>query len=126
MVSNDFLVLSDFYDVGMPEESAPEESAPVETAPVESAPEESAPVESAPVESAPEESLPEESLLEESLAEESQPPAELYSAEVVQSIDSLAADLDNTNLVLMSFFVVFCIVSLRNVVFGIRKNIFGR
>ena len=92
----------------------------------ESLPEESLPVESLPEESLPVESLPEESLPEESLPEESQPSAELYSAEVVQSIDSLAADLENTNLVLMSFFVVFCVVSLRNIIFGIRKNIFGR
>ena len=111
MESNDFLVSSDIYDVGTPEESALEESAPEESAPEESAPEESA---------------LEESALEESAPEETQAPAELYSAEVVQSIDSLAADLEHTNLVLMSFFVVFCVVSLRNIVFGIRKNIFGR
>ena len=92
----------------------------------ESLPEESLPEESLPVESLPEESLPEESLLEESLPEESTAAAELYSAEVVQSIDALTADLEHTNLVLMSFFVVFCVVSLRNIVFGIRKNIFGR
>ena len=72
------------------------------------------------------ESTAEESVVEESASEETQAPAELYSAEVVQSIDSLAADLENTNLVLMSFFVVFCVVSLRNIVFGICKNIFGR
>ena len=73
-----------------------------------------------------EESVVEESVVEESSTEETQAPAELYSAEVVQSIDSLAADLEHTNLVLMSFFVVFCIISLRNIVFGICKNIFGR
>ena len=73
-----------------------------------------------------EEFVVEESLPEESLPEESQPSAELYSAEVVQSLQTLAVDLENTNLVLMSFFVVFCVVSLRNIVFGIRKNIFGR
>ncbi len=122
MESNDFFVVSsDFYDVGTPVESAPEESAPEESAPVESVPEESAPEESVPVESVPEESAP-----EESAPEETQAPAELYSAEVVQSIDTLAADLEHTNLVLMSFFVVFCVVSLRNIVFGIKKNIFGR
>ncbi len=111
MESNDCLVSSDIFDVGSPEESAPEESAPEESAPEESAPEESAPEESAPEESAP---------------EESQPSAELYSAEVVQSLDTLSADLEHTNLVLMCFFVLFCIVSLRNICFGIRKNIFGR
>ena len=77
-------------------------------------------------ESTVEESVVEESTAEESVVEESTAAAELYSAEVVQSIDSLAADLENTNLVLMSFFVVFCVVSLRNIVFGICKNIFGR
>lgn len=77
-------------------------------------------------ESTVEESVVEESVSEESVPEETQAPAELYSAEVVQSIDSLAADLENTNLLLMSFFVVFCVVSLRNIVFGICKNIFGR
>ena len=92
----------------------------------ESLPEESLPEESLPEESLPEESLPEESLPEESLPEESSTAAELYSAEVVQSIDSFAADLEQTNLILMSFFAVFCIVSLRNIVFGIRKNLFGR
>ena len=97
-----------------------------ESAVEQSLPEESLPEESLPEESLPEESLPEESLPEESLPEESQPSAELYFAEVVQSIDLLAADLEHTNLVLMSFFVVFCVVSLRNIVFGIRKNIFGR
>ena len=101
MESNDFLVSSDIYDVGTPEESVLEESAP-------------------------EESAPEESALDESAPEETQAPAELYSAEVVTSIDSLAADLEHTNLLLMCFFVVFCVVSLRNIVFGIRKNIFGR
>ena len=106
MESNDFLVSSDIYDVGTPEESAPEESLLEE--------------------SVPEESAPEESALEESAPEETQAPAELYSAEVVQSIDTLAADLEHTNLLLMCFFVVFCVVSLRNIVFGIRKNIFGR
>lgn len=106
MESNAFLVSSDIYDVGTPEESAPEESALDESALDESALEESA--------------------LEESAPEETQAPAELYSAEVVQSIDSLTVDLKNTNLVLMCFFVVFCVVSLRNIVFGIRKNIFGR
>ena len=104
-----------------------EESVVVESLPEESPPEESLPEESLPEESLPEESLPEESLPEESVVlEETQAPAELYSAEVVQSIESLAADLEYTNLVLMSFFVVFCVVSLRNIVFGIRKNIFGR
>ena len=82
--------------------------------------------ESLPEESVPEESVPEESLPEESLPEESATSAELYSVEVAQSIDALTADLEQTNLVLMSFFVVFCLISLRNVVFGIRKNIFGR
>ena len=106
----------DFSQESLPEESLPEESLPEGSLPEESLPEESLP----------EESLPEESLLEESLPEESQPSAELYSAEVVQSIDSLAANLDQTNLVLMSFFVVFCVVSLRNIVFGICKNFFGR
>ena len=84
------------------------------------------PEESLPEESLPEESLPEESLPEEFLPEESTTAAELYSAEVVQSIDALTSDLEQTNLVLMSFFVVFCVVSLRNIIFGIRKNIFGR
>ena len=88
--------------------------------------EESLVVESTAEESVVEESVVEESVVEESASEETQAPAELYSAEVVQSIDSLAADLENTNLVLMSFFVVFCVVSLRNIVFGICKNIFGR
>ena len=103
-----------------------DESAPEESDLVEFAPEESDLVESAPEESDLVESAPEESYLVESAPEETQAPAELYSAEVVQSLDTLAADLENTNLVLMSFFVVFCIVSLRNIVFGIRKNIFGR
>ena len=77
-------------------------------------------------ESTAEESAVEESTAEESAVEESTTAAEMYSAEVVQSIEILAADLEHTNLVLMSFFVVFCAVSLRNIVFGIRKNIFGR
>lgn len=111
MESNDFLVSSDIYDVGTLEESVPEEFVPEESAPEESALDESA---------------LEESALEESAPEETQAPAELYSAQLVQSIDSLAADLEHTNLVLMCFFVVFCVVSLRNIVFGIRKNIFGR
>ena len=112
--------------VDLSEESLAEESAVEESAVEESTAEESVPEESAPEESVPEESAPVESALEESAPEETQAPAELYSAEVVQSIDSLATDLEHTNLVLMSFFVVFCIISLRNIVFGIRKNIFGR
>ncbi len=112
---------SDFFEESVVEGTLPEESLPEE-----SLPEESLPEESLPEESLPEESLPEESLPEESLPEEFATSAELYSVEVAQSIDALTADLEHTNLVLMSFFVVFCIVSLRNVVFGIRKNIFGR
>lgn len=106
MESFDFDVSSEIYDVGAPEEAESEEVASEEAVFEEVASEEAA--------------------LEESAPEETQAPAELYSAEVVQSIDSLAADLEHTNLVLMSFFVVFCVVSLRNIVFGIRKNIFGR
>ena len=102
---------SDFLEESLVEEPLPEESLPEEAVPEESLPEEA---------------LPEEAVPEESLPEEAQPPAELYSAEVVQSIDALTADLEHTNLVLMSFFVVFCVVSLRNIVFGISKNIFGR
>ena len=101
MESFDYEVSSEIFDVGIPEESALEESVP-------------------------EESVPEESVLEESALEKTQAPAELYSAEVVASIDSLASDLEHTNLVLMCFFVLFCVVSLRNICFGIRKNIFGR
>ena len=113
--------MGDFSEEFVVEESLPEESLPEESLLEESMPEESLPEESMPEESTPEESTP-----EESTPEETQAPAELYSAEVVQSIDSLAADLEHTNLVLMSFFVVFCFVALRNIVFGIRKNIFGR
>ena len=108
--------LSDFSEEFVVDESLPEESLPEEFLPEESLPEESLP----------EESLPEESLPEESLPEESSTSAELYSAEVVQSINALASDLEQTNLTLMCFFVLFCVVSLRNIVFGIRKNIFGR
>lgn len=111
MESYDFEVSSEIYDFGTPEESFPDESAPGEAVPEESALEESVPGEAVP---------------EESASEESATAAELYSAEVVASIDTLAADLEHTNLVLMCFFVVFCVVSLRNIVFGIRKNIFGR
>ena len=103
-----------------------EESVVEEFTAEESVVEESTTEESVVEESTVEESVVEESVVEESTVEETQSPAELYSAEVVQSIDSLAADLENTNIVLMSFFVVFCVVSLRNIVFGIRKNIFGR
>ena len=121
MESYDFVFSSEIYDVGTSEEAASEEAVSAGSASEESALEESAPEEAASEESALEESAPEEAVPEESATS-----AELYSAEVVASIDTLAANLEHTNLLLMCFFVVFCVVSLRNIVFGIRKNIFGR
>lgn len=106
----------DFSEESLVEESTAEESVVEESTAEESAVEESTAVESA----------VEESTAIEFGVEESSTAAELYSAEVVQSLETLAVDLENTNLVLMCFFVLFCVVSLRNIVFGICKNIFGR